>query len=185
MLFTKKRRKSRAPSTFQLVCTFTKTVSALGGTNCKRHAYSVTIFRASRDHARDARFNLNVNKLINMRNHAVWIIIRSCSDSTSKAACLFANTKKSTLTTNKKTKKKIKIESQRSISLSIKLQDADQIHSHTWIDSLEEVFFLNFYLVFVIYEITYPNPHPPKKKNPQKDFPLIGIRSHVRFNQNN
>lgn len=39
--------------------------------------------------------------------------------------------KKSTLTTNKKTKKKIKIESQRSISLSIKLQDADQIHSHT------------------------------------------------------
>lgn len=185
MLFTKKRRKSRAPSTFQLVCTFTKTVSALGGTNCKRHAYSVTIFRASRDHARDARFNLNVNKLINMRNHAVWIIIRSCSDSTSKAACLFANTKKSTLTTNKKTKKKIKIESQRSISLSIKLQDADQIHSHTWTDSLEEVFFFKF--LFGVCNIwnNLPQPPSPPKKNPQKDFPLIGIRSHVRFNQNN
>lgn len=70
-----------------------------------------------------------------------------------------------------KNQKKIKIESQRSISLSIKLQDADQIHSHTWIDSLEEVFFLNFYLVFVIYEITYPNPHPPPKKKSPKGFP--------------
>lgn len=132
------------------------------GTNCKRHAYSVTTFRASRDHARDARFNLNVNKLINMRNHAVWIIIGSCSDSTSKAACLFSNTEKSTLT---KKRKKKKLRSNHRGHLVSPQKSKMPIK---YIFTLEQIQLKTYKKNWWVYNMKYPPPSPQSRKN--KDF---------------
>lgn len=59
-----------------------------------------------------------------------------------------------------------------------------------YILTLEQIHLRKFFFFLFLFGVcniwnNLPQPPSPQKKNPQKDFPLIGIRYHVRFNQNN